>query len=84
MSTEPYHVWYSEIDIDNKVRNRKCSPFGNLSEAKGHANHLMKHDYIENVVIQQKEEYSTSMSLLMYFTKPVKILENVKLNFTIQ
>jgi hypothetical protein len=54
MTTEPHHVWYSEIDADGKT-NRKCEPFGIESEAEKYVAYLHTLDYVENVIIEHKK-----------------------------
>jgi hypothetical protein len=62
MTTEPHHVWYSEIDADGKT-NRKCEPFGIESEAEKYVAYLHTLDYVENVIIE------VNLSIVEYHLK---------------
>jgi len=80
MTTEPHHVWYSEIDADGKT-DRKCEPFGIESEAEKYVAYLHTLDYVENIVIEQRNGRHTSK--IMMYIKPVLVPKSVTLNFTI-
>jgi hypothetical protein len=68
MSTEPFHVWYSETDADGK-HHRKCEPFGKESDATEYASHLLTLDYIENILIEQLAGQYTAKVKMYVSTK---------------